>query len=54
MQKEYDSLIDNNTWTIVPRPDDRKPLTCKWVLKRKLGPDGEVLKYKARVVARGF
>lgn len=54
IQIEYDSLIENGTWKVVNLPPGRKALTTKWVLKKKLGPDGEILKYKARMVARGF
>lgn len=51
---EYQSLTDNKTWEVTVLPTGRKALTTKWVLKKKLGPKGEVLKYKARMVARGF
>lgn len=54
MQDEYDSLIQNNTWTIVNRPTDQHVLSTRWVLRRKLGPDGQIAKYKARHVVRGY
>ena len=54
MQEEYNSLIENNTWTIVDRPTEQKPLSGRWVLKRKLGSDGKVARHKARFVVRGF
>ncbi|KAM3559038.1 hypothetical protein ARSEF4850_004309 [Beauveria asiatica] len=54
MQEEYNSLIENQTWTVVKRPADRKVLTGRWVFKRKLGSDGEVARHKARFVVRGF
>ncbi len=54
MQEEYDSLMTNNTWTLVPLPGGRKPVSCKWVFKIKQGTNGEVERYKARLVARGF
>ena len=54
IQAEYDSLMENGTWKIAVLPPGRKALTTKWVLKKKLGPNGEVVKYKARMVARGF
>ncbi len=54
MQKEYDSLMANNTWTLVPLPVGRKLVFCKWVFKIKQGANGEVKRYKARLVARGF
>jgi hypothetical protein len=31
-----------------------KRLTCKWVYKRKLKPDGTIERYKARLVAKDF
>jgi hypothetical protein len=54
MREEYDSLMTNNTWTLVPLPAGRKPVFCKWVFKIKQGANGEVERYKARLVARGF
>ncbi len=29
MQEEYDSLMTNNTWTLVPLPASRKPVSCR-------------------------
>ncbi len=54
MQEEYNSLVVNNTWSLVPLPKGRNPISCKWVFKIKHGVDGEVECYKARLVARGF
>ncbi len=54
MQEEYDSLFVNNTWSLVPFPKGRKPISYKWMFKIKHGVDGEIERYKARLVARGF
>jgi hypothetical protein len=54
MQEEYDSLMTNNTWTLVALPVGRKPVSCKWVFKIKQSANGEVERYKARLVTRGF
>ncbi len=54
MQEKYDSLVVNNTWTFVPLPNGRKPIFCKWVFKIKHAIHGEVERYKAKLVARGF
>ncbi|MCO5591512.1 hypothetical protein L7F22_045497 [Adiantum nelumboides] len=54
MESEYQSLIQNGTWQLVPAPSNRKLVTCKWLLRKKLHADGTVSRYKARLVARGF
>jgi hypothetical protein len=46
--------MTNNTWTLVPLPAGRKPISCKWVFKIKQGANGEVECYKARLVTTGF
>ena len=46
---EYESLMANKTWVLVPRPKDANVVSCRWVYDRK--SDG---RYKARLVARGF
>lgn len=53
-QEEYDALMKNETWELVPRPEGRKVTRCKWVFKLKRGGNGEVTRYKARLVAQGF
>jgi len=53
MKKEYDTLRENKTWILVPRPNDKKILTNRWVFKTKTNKNGEIEKYKARLVARG-
>lgn len=54
MRSEHESLVDNDTWALVARPADKSVLSGKWVYKLKKGPNGEILRHKARWVARGF
>ena len=54
VQAELDQLHDMGTWKLVDPPENRTPMTNKWIFVKKLGKDGELLKYKARFVARGF
>jgi hypothetical protein len=54
MQEEYDSFVINNIWSLVPLPEGRKPISCKWVFKIKHGVHSEVERYKARLVVKGF
>ncbi|GMF45435.1 unnamed protein product [Phytophthora fragariaefolia] len=50
---EYESLIDNGTWRLVPPPPGRKALPCHWVLVVKYHANGFVERFKARLVAQG-
>ena len=54
MQEEVESLVTNGTWTLVDLPSNAHALGGKWVFKIKRGPQGEVARYKARWVVRGF
>lgn len=54
MQAEYDALIENKTWILVPASQAAKVVGCKWVFRIKHNADGSVCKYKARLVAKGF
>ncbi len=51
---EYNSIMRNNTWRLVPRPANRQVVTCKWVFKHKKDQFGRITRLKARLVARGF
>eukprot|EP00253_Pinus_taeda_P016109 PITA_16109 len=54
MNEEYRSLLENDTWDLVPLPKGCKLVRCKWVYRTKYGPDGKVDKHKARLFAKGF
>lgn len=54
MMEEYQSIIKNNVWDIVPRPKGKSVVSSKWLFKIKHATDGSVEKYKARFVAKGF
>ena len=54
MKEEINALEKNQTWELVPKPRDVKPISCKWVYKIKTRPDGSIERHKARLVARGF
>lgn len=54
MQEELDSLAENRTWEITELPPGRKAIGCRWIYKRKTNEHGEIVRYKARLVAQGF
>lgn len=54
IQEEINSLLINNTWSLVTKPDNKNIVDCKWVFTLKNDEFGNPSKYKARLVARGF
>ena len=54
MQEEYNSLLENQTWDLVPLPSGRKLVICRWVYRTKRTEDGQIRRYKAKLVAKGF
>ncbi len=51
---ELASLHERHVWDLVPRPANANIVTCKWVYKTKEDAEGNTVKRKARLVARGF
>ena len=54
MEEEMASLEENSTWTLVELPVGRKPVSNRWVYRVKRKANGEIDRYKARLVVRGF
>lgn len=54
IKDELNSFQVNNTWTLVPRPGNKNIVDCKWIFSIKHDEYGNPLRYKARLVARGF
>ncbi|KAK0600695.1 hypothetical protein LWI29_017553 [Acer saccharum] len=54
MSAEYDALVTNDTWKLVPSSSTQNVVGCKWIFRIKRHPDGSVARYKARLVAKGF
>jgi hypothetical protein len=54
MVEEYDSIVKNNVWDIVPRPIDKSVVGSRWIYKVKQVVDGSVEKDNAKFVAQGF
>ena len=54
MTEEYQSIIKNDVWEIVPRPNSKDVVSSRWLFKIKHVVDGSIEKYKARFVACGF
>jgi histone deacetylase 1/2 len=54
MSEEYNALMHNRTWHLVPSNPSKNIIDCKWVYRIKKHADGTIDRYKARLVAKGF
>ena len=54
MKDELKSIKDNDVWDLIELPKGKKPIGSKWVFKTKRDSKGNVEKYKAHFVTKGF
>ncbi|GJS70059.1 ribonuclease H-like domain-containing protein [Tanacetum coccineum] len=54
MLDEYNALITNGTWVLVPRPANANVVRSMWLFKHKFNANGTLSMYKARLVANEY
>jgi len=54
MEAEMKLLYSNKVWELTELPPGRMAIGSKWVYKRKQDADGNLERYKARLVAQGY
>ncbi|GJT68964.1 ribonuclease H-like domain-containing protein [Tanacetum coccineum] len=53
MYDEYNALIKNGTWILVPKPPNVNVVRSIWLFRHKYHADGSLSRYKARLIANG-
>ncbi|GKF94361.1 ribonuclease H-like domain-containing protein [Tanacetum coccineum] len=53
MYDEYNALVKNSTWLLVPRPAGVNKVRSMWLFKHKFYADRTLSRYKACLVANG-
>ncbi|GKC96971.1 ribonuclease H-like domain-containing protein [Tanacetum coccineum] len=53
MYDEYNALIKNDTWVLVPKPHGANIVRSLWLFRHKYNADGSLSRYNARLVANG-
>lgn len=54
MNDEFDALLRNGTWSLVPAQPSMNMMVSKWVFQFKQRADSNVEHQKAQLVAKGF
>ncbi|CAI7853728.1 unnamed protein product [Closterium sp. NIES-54] len=54
VKEEYDSLLENETWELCELPPGKNVISSKLIFRHKYGPDGALIRYKSRLVAKGL
>ncbi|KAG6390686.1 hypothetical protein SASPL_148425 [Salvia splendens] len=54
MDEEINAIEKNDTWSLTTLPEGRKAIGVKWVYKTKKNANGEVQRYKVRLVAKEY
>jgi histone deacetylase 1/2 len=54
MHDEFEALVTNGTWSLVPCPSRANLDSGKLIFKHKFHSDGSLARFKARWVVRGF
>jgi len=52
MKKEIEAIEKNKTWELIDLPKGVKPIGVKWLYKTKFRENGEIDKFKARLVVK--
>ena len=54
MEEEHDALVAHGTWELEDKPAGVNVVGCRWVFHLKRDAAGNIIRYKARLVAQGF
>ena len=54
VNKKFDALLQNGTWTLIASPPIANIIGSKWVYHIKRKYDSSIERFKARLVAKGF
>jgi hypothetical protein len=54
MKEELDQIENNQTWELVPSTKNKNVIGTKWVYKKKMNENGQVIGKNVRLVCKGY
>ena len=54
MHEELSNITRNEVWTLVPKTEDERVIETKWVFRNKQDDGGQIVRNKAKLVAKGY
>jgi len=54
MQDELNHFTRNDVWSLVPKTDAMNVIGTKWVFRNKMDENGNNVRNKAKLVAKGY
>lgn len=54
MREELKTMEERKVWKLIEKPRNAKVLGCRWIYNIKRNENGEIKRFKARLVAQGF
>lgn len=54
IKEEFEAMLNNKTWNIVTKPNNREVIGSRIILKNKYDESGKINKRKARLVIKGY
>jgi hypothetical protein len=54
MMEELVSIEENQAWSLVHMPKGHRAIGLKWVFKPKQDENGNVIRHKAKLIAKGY
>jgi len=54
MQDELNQFTINDVWFLVPRTNEMNVIGTKWVFRNKMDENGNIVRNKGRLVAKGY
>lgn len=54
VDKEFDAMEDNNTWSVSTLPSGKRAVGCRWLHTLKFNADSTLERRKSRLVSKGY